>query len=196
MAIYGYIEVARHALGTLRGITITDNDNSMKSFAAIITIIILLLPSSEAFFAFSSNPGLVALGKKTNAAAAALLQPRFMAAIDDDVTASTTTTTTTAKQSFDSFDYNSHWYPVSWSQDVPLNQPTRVTLFDVDYVIAKTTLQGDDTSDDNNDNEGEVFYAMIDSCPHKKVALSEGRITDCGTPDKKYFQCSYHGKYS
>ena len=33
----------------------------------------------------------------------------------------------------------------------------------------------------------------IDKCPHKKVALSEGRITDCGT--KQYFQCSYHGEF-
>ena len=35
--------------------------------------------------------------------------------------------------SFDTFDYNAHWYPVIWSQDVPINQPIRVTLFDVDY---------------------------------------------------------------
>jgi phenylpropionate dioxygenase-like ring-hydroxylating dioxygenase large terminal subunit len=36
------------------------------------------------------------------------------------------------------------------------------------------------------------FHALIDSCPHKKVALSEGRITTgptCGS----YLQCSYHG---
>ena len=154
----------------------------MKSLATAISTI-LLLPSSEAF-AFQSTKRLVAAGKKNNA----LLQPRFVSAMDDVTAASTTTT---AKQGFDSFDYDSHWYPVSWAQDVPMNQPTRVTLFDVDYVLAKTTFPGD-----SNVEEEEIFYAMIDSCPHKKVALSEGRITDCGTPDKKYFQCSYHGKYS
>ncbi|KAL7464669.1 hypothetical protein ACHAXS_005014, partial [Conticribra weissflogii] len=92
----------------------------------------------------------------------------------------------TSKSSFDSFDYSAHWYPVCWARDVPFNQPIRVTLFDVDYVLAKTNQP-------HGDSELEVFYAMLDSCPHKKVSLSEGRITDCGTPDKKYFQCSYHG---
>ena len=79
-----------------------------------------------------------------------------------------------------------------------MDQPIRVTLFDVDYVLAKTTKTR--SSNDNNDKnsskeeeEEETFYAMIDKCPHKKVALSEGRITDCGT--KQYFQCSYHGEF-
>lgn len=89
-----------------------------------------------------------------------------------------------SSSSFDSFD-TAHWYPVCWARDVPLNQPIRVTLFDVDYVLAKT-------SEPTGDSKEEVFYAMLDSCPHKKVSLSEGRITDCGTPDNKYFQCSYH----
>lgn len=90
--------------------------------------------------------------------------------------------------SFDSFDYSAHWYPVIWSQDVPLNQPIRVTLFDVDYVLAKTSIKSRSSS-----KEEEEVYAMLDKCPHKKVALSEGRITDCGTSDKRYIQCSYHG---
>ena len=101
--------------------------------------------------------------------------------------------------SFDTFDYNAHWYPVIWSQDVPMNQPIRVTLFDVDYVLAKTkSRSSNDYNNDKNsskeeEEEEETFYAMIDKCPHKKVALSEGRITDCGT--KQYFQCSYHGEF-
>lgn len=94
-----------------------------------------------------------------------------------------TVSTAGSKQSFDSFDYNSHWYPVTWARDVPLNQPTRVTLFDVDYVLARTT---------NGDGD-EALYAMLDVCPHKKVALSEGRITECG--ERRHFQCSLHGEY-
>jgi len=66
-----------------------------------------------------------------------------------------------------------------------------VTLFDIDYVLAKTSVQ----SSSKEEEEECVFYAMIDECPHKKVALSEGRITDCGTSDKRYIQCSYHGMY-
>ena len=78
---------------------------------------------------------------------------------------------------------------------MPPNQPIRVTLFDVDYVLAKTTTSKKTSSKkDSGEEEEEVFYAMLDSCPHKKVALSEGRITNCGTDDKTYFQCSYHGK--
>lgn len=84
------------------------------------------------------------------------------------------------KEAFNSFDYSSQWYPVIWAQDLPLNQPTRVTLFDVDYVLAKTS-----TSEEKNQY---AYYAMLDSCPHKKVALSEGRITASGN-----IQCSYHG---
>ena len=94
-------------------------------------------------------------------------------------------------QSFDSFDYSAHWYPVVWSQDIPLNQPIRVTLFDVDYVLAKTSM----SSSSSKEEEDEEVFAMLDECPHKKVALSEGRITDCGTSDKRYIQCSYHGMW-
>lgn len=41
--------------------------------------------------------------------------------------------------------------------------------------------------------EEEVFYALHDSCPHKKAALSEGRITSGGCGPNKFIQCSYHG---
>jgi len=46
------------------------------------------------------------------------------------------------KTGFDSFDYESQWYPVIWAADVPLNQPVRVTLFDVHYVVWKTSQCG------------------------------------------------------
>jgi len=81
----------------------------------------------------------------------------------------------TSKESnkFDSFDYDSHWYPVIWQCDLRPNRPAKITLFDVDYVVAIS---------------GEEVVAMRDSCPHKSAALSEGRITSCGS-----FQCAYHG---
>ena len=85
----------------------------------------------------------------------------------------------------DAFDYKTQWYPVIWAQDLPLNQPTRVTLFDVNYVVAKTMQKKQ--NDEQNDEE--VYVAMLDECPHKKVALSEGRVTECGG----FIQCSYHG---
>lgn len=67
---------------------------------------------------------------------------------------------------WDSFDYNQQWYPVYWECDVPVNAPTKVTLFDVDYVIAK-------------DQYGNLT-ALVDQCPHKAAALSEGRMTSSG----------------
>mmetsp|Transcript_24402 Transcript_24402/g.67599 ORF Transcript_24402/g.67599 Transcript_24402/m.67599 type:complete len:573 (+) Transcript_24402:34-1752(+) len=79
-----------------------------------------------------------------------------------------------ARSSFDKFDYNAHWYPVIWAQDLPLNEPTKVTVFDVDYVVAKTS----DTQ----------VYCLHDRCPHKAAALSQGRVTATGK-----FQCAYHG---
>jgi phenylpropionate dioxygenase-like ring-hydroxylating dioxygenase large terminal subunit len=80
----------------------------------------------------------------------------------------------TATTDFQNFDYYSHWYPVIWERDLILNRPTKVTLFDVDYAIAKTA-------------EGEVM-ALLDACSHKSASLSEGRVTSCSS-----FQCAYHG---
>ena len=78
------------------------------------------------------------------------------------------------KGSFASFNYNSYWYPVVWAEDLRLKKPTKITLFDVDYVVAKLS-------------ETEVI-CLKDRCPHKSAALSEGRITAAGK-----FQCAYHG---
>lgn len=79
-----------------------------------------------------------------------------------------------ASNRWDSFDYYQQWYPVSWDIDIQDNQPTKVTLFDVDYVIGR-------------DSEGD-YSALEDRCPHKAAALSEGRMTESGL-----FQCAYHG---
>lgn len=78
------------------------------------------------------------------------------------------------KLAFAAFDYNAHWYPVIWADDLRLNQPTKVTVFDVDYVVAKIS-------------DTEVI-ALDNKCPHKAAALSEGRVTSSG-----HFQCAYHG---
>jgi phenylpropionate dioxygenase-like ring-hydroxylating dioxygenase large terminal subunit len=75
---------------------------------------------------------------------------------------------------FDNFDYNAIWYPVIWAHELRLKEPTKVTVFDVDYVVAKI-------------GESEVV-ALEDRCPHKAAALSQGRVTANGR-----FQCAYHG---
>jgi phenylpropionate dioxygenase-like ring-hydroxylating dioxygenase large terminal subunit len=75
---------------------------------------------------------------------------------------------------FDNFDYNAHWYPVIWAHELRLKEPTQVTVFDVDYAIAKIS-----------DTE---VVGLVDVCPHKAAALSQGRMTASGN-----FQCAYHG---
>lgn len=41
-------------------------------------------------------------------------------------------------------------------------------LFDVDYVLAKTTLHDNSKKEKDKDDEY-AFMAMVDQCPHKKV---------------------------
>ena len=41
-------------------------------------------------------------------------------------------------------------------------------LFDVDYVLAKTTLHDNSKKEKDEDDEY-AFMAMVDQCPHKKV---------------------------
>lgn len=83
------------------------------------------------------------------------------------------------RSQWDKFDYLQHWYPVSWVCDLRPSQPTKVTLFDVDYVVAVTN---------NGDSRIPKITALLDQCPHKAAALSEGRITASGL-----LQCAYHG---
>lgn len=92
-----------------------------------------------------------------------------------DVETRDTPSAETSKGQFANFDYEAHWYPVTWARDLQVNDPTKVTVFDVDYVVSKTP-------------DGQVI-CMVDRCAHKGAALSQGRVTGNG----KNFQCAYHG---
>jgi phenylpropionate dioxygenase-like ring-hydroxylating dioxygenase large terminal subunit len=94
---------------------------------------------------------------------------RFMAIREDNVEAKSIGCAPASP-----FDYNSHWYPVIWAHELRLKEPTKVTVFDVDYVVAKLS-----------DTE---VVALKDKCPHKAAALSQGRVTSSGK-----IQCAYHG---
>ncbi|KAK9814291.1 hypothetical protein WJX72_003521 [[Myrmecia] bisecta] len=67
------------------------------------------------------------------------------------------------------------WYPVHYARDLVPGQPQRVTLFDEAIVVARR-------------GGGLGPIAMVDRCPHRAAALSEGRITEDGR-----LQCAYHG---
>ena len=106
------------------------------------------------------------------------------------------TETSPSTRNFSNFDYESCWFPVVWAEDLKLSKPTKVTVFDTDYVIAKVpsnkSLSASDYKNmDMNDSKNVMIVAMEDRCPHKLAALSEGRVTSSG-----YFQCAYHGKSS
>lgn len=106
---------------------------------------------------------------------------------------------------FDNFDYDNFWYPVAFARDVPYIKPTKITLFDVDYVISrlppKSKPKRKQIPGAKADDE-EVIYALLDRCPHKSASLSEGRVIlpSCSknsNADEESttarFQCAYHG---
>mmetsp|Transcript_11731 Transcript_11731/g.17221 ORF Transcript_11731/g.17221 Transcript_11731/m.17221 type:complete len:250 (-) Transcript_11731:985-1734(-) len=92
-----------------------------------------------------------------------------------DIGTKDTPTVETSQSPFANFDYEAQWYPVTWARDLQENDPTKVTVFDVDYVVSKTA-------------DGEII-CMEDKCAHKGAALSQGRVSGNG----KNFQCAYHG---
>src|SRR6266404_3514843 len=66
------------------------------------------------------------------------------------------------------------WYVVAWSEDIGHRQPFARTIIGEPLVFFRT-------------NEGKVA-AFEDRCPHRRMPLSLGRITD----DDKLV-CAYHG---
>ena len=65
-----------------------------------------------------------------------------------------------------------------------MDKPTKVTVFDFDYVVAKISSTASSSSSKKQEEE---VVAMVDYCTHKGAALSEGRITkSCSS---RSFQC-------
>ena len=73
------------------------------------------------------------------------------------------------------YDWRAQWYPVAYSADLPLDSPVQVWLFDSPVAVARRS-------------GGRPPMAFEDSCPHRRAALSEGRVTAAGL-----MQCAYHG---
>lgn len=69
--------------------------------------------------------------------------------------------------------YDLSWYVVAETRELDDNKPHRVTVWNKDYVIWKTS-----------DNK---YNALEDVCPHRGVALSRGYIIE------DEVQCPYHG---
>lgn len=73
-----------------------------------------------------------------------------------------------------SFSWTKQWYPVAIVEDLEVSKPTSVKLFGKSLVLWR--------------DAAEVWQCFADTCPHRLVPLSEGRIAEDGT-----LQCSYHG---
>ena len=78
------------------------------------------------------------------------------------------------QQNVDDFDWTRQWYPMGFKADFRENKLEKVCLFDVSYVLLIR-------------ENGEVS-CLLDQCPHRLAALSEGRVTEQG-----FIQCAYHG---
>eukprot|EP00562_Extubocellulus_spinifer_P022070 CAMPEP_0178613594 /NCGR_PEP_ID=MMETSP0698-20121128/1726_1 /TAXON_ID=265572 /ORGANISM="Extubocellulus spinifer, Strain CCMP396" /LENGTH=452 /DNA_ID=CAMNT_0020252297 /DNA_START=57 /DNA_END=1412 /DNA_ORIENTATION=+ len=112
---------------------------------------------------------------------------------------SSATATSSKAASYQNFDYTRQWYPVAFARDVPYDTPTQITLFDVDYVISRSSSSRSSSSTKQKDSstkqqdksakqkdkrrvqgsesdDDELIYAVLDRCPHKSASLAEGRV--------------------
>ena len=98
-----------------------------------------------------------------------------MGAVTAQEEAPTSSTQTEDWGRLSGYDWARQWYPVGWCNDLAVGELHKVTLFDTDYVVVRSA-------------SGEGPTALLDRCPHRLAALSEGRVTAQGK-----VQCAYHG---
>lgn len=73
------------------------------------------------------------------------------------------------------FDWKEAWYPVDYLEDLDRSKLTKFTLLGQDLVIWW-------------DKTASRWRVFEDQCPHRRVPLSEGRVTEAGL-----LECPYHG---
>lgn len=71
------------------------------------------------------------------------------------------------------FNWRNCWYPVTFVQDLPKNQPYSFSLYDEPLVVFR--------------NQNGQLGCLIDLCPHRAAKLSDGQIID------GKIECLYHG---
>ena len=122
---------------------------------------------------------------------------------------SPTPSTSTAPSGWDArvgktFDWRRQWYPVAWERDLPAGVPTKVTLFDEDFVVVRGRARDNKLTYADGVHDFDEPIALVDKCPHRLAALSEGRAVftpqasddagaGTGTGASIHVQCSYHG---
>jgi phenylpropionate dioxygenase-like ring-hydroxylating dioxygenase large terminal subunit len=84
---------------------------------------------------------------------------------------------------------------MAWERDLPAGVPVKVTLFDEDYVVVRGRERDPKRHVGGRLPSDEEPVAMLDKCPHRLAALSEGRAVFTGTGEAATIrvQCAYHG---
>ena len=96
------------------------------------------------------------------------------------------------------------WYPVAWERDLPAGVPVKVTLFDEDFVVVRGRERDAKKTYSDGVHLLDEPIALVDKCPHRLAALSEGRaVFTPESPDNAgagsgscstiSVQCAYHG---
>ena len=114
--------------------------------------------------------------------------PRWaMATVGAETTAADSATSNAVGEKWatlSQYNWARQWYPVGWCADLPTDVIHKVTLFDTDYVVVRS-------------GTGAPPTALLDRCPHRLAALSEGRVTaqvcDPQCPHNPHPQLSQNG---
>lgn len=121
---------------------------------------------------FKAVPGLAHTAPTSRAARRAA--PTTPPSTSSTRAASSPTPTPSTSSPTPYYDWRAQWYPIAYTSDLPLDSPVQAWLFDEPLVVARRSTGPP--------------IAFHDACPHRRAALSEGRITASGR-----LQCAYHG---
>lgn len=102
-----------------------------------------------------------------------------------------------SRTSAEPFDWWHQWYPVALECDLDPSVPTPVTILSQHLVVWWYSPRGEASSRESDakkagrpaNREDGAWVVFQDSCPHRRAALSEGRIN----ADTGLLQCGYHG---
>jgi phenylpropionate dioxygenase-like ring-hydroxylating dioxygenase large terminal subunit len=91
------------------------------------------------------------------------------------------------------FDWDNAWYPLVPVEILDVEKPHKFTLLGQDIVVWNDGKRGEFGPKEKKKQQsspriGGEWRAFVDSCPHRQVPLSEGRVENDGT-----LLCSYHG---
>ena len=159
----------------------------MKSSAALL----LLLVTAEAFRSppsLSSRAG----GRPPSSSSSRVVELGAATLEDTPIEVAAEETQSDGEE----FVWTKNWYPLVPVEILDPERPHKFRLFGTDVVVwndgpledGGAKFQPKKDRPKNARKSDGTWRAFVDSCPHRRVPLSEGRIEDDGT-----LHCSYHG---